>query len=92
MKICGAQIEKIIDCKFYIISPSITIQYRNQTFETPISTSGVFNPRWYHTIDFRVNSLEDQIIFKIIQNDYKFQNIIGQRTLKVKDLLSLDSG
>jgi hypothetical protein len=66
--ICGADIEQVGDCKFFIMSPSVKLIYKDKTYQTPIVNEGGFSPKWYHTFDIKVDSLEDEILIKIITN------------------------
>jgi hypothetical protein len=38
MTICGADIEKIIDCQFYQMKSNVSVIYKKQKYETPTTS------------------------------------------------------
>lgn len=54
------------------MNPSVKLVYKDKTYQTPIVSEGGFEPKWYHTFDIKVDSLEDEILIKIITNQNNF--------------------
>ena len=42
------------------MKPSVKLVYKDKTYQTPTVNEGGFSPKWYHTFDIKIDSLEDE--------------------------------
>ena len=54
------------------MKPSVKLVYKDKTYQTPTVNEGGFSSKWYHTFDIKIDSLEDEILIKIITNQNNF--------------------
>ncbi|CDW72880.1 UNKNOWN [Stylonychia lemnae] len=76
------------DSSLEIIQPSVSIEYDDQVLNTSVpQESPSTTPLWNEVLQFKVNDLSLDILIKVQDEDPNHQQLLGQNSVKLQELI-----